>query len=382
MNKIALPLFLLAATFCLGQKKIKVSKNPVSWYYEISPKTPMDKSMRTFSTTVTTTLDPMDFWDEINWSIQIGNVDSKKRAKLRKQAAKDTIAKWSAKYFLNSRPFVRTQANPDFLVELNTNKFKMEHVQLDVDYSDQESILGEVNVAARLTVKTAQGEVLLDKEIRFYIDDPDGPTTKLRLRHLIFNPSFKLKYKMTKKPEKKRKLLEKRIKKFDADILEYFMEEAGNILKDHFLNQKINVYSAFFGIKNKGFDALNDASNIAESAVHSISALSKKKRKCLNEVRSDLEYARDHFTDKLTRVKNPTVQNVVNANLATVLLILNDVEAAKFQIRNIPEFEELGTKTIWEGSFTYYLKGLAEAIALKEQAGERAVIYEHDMHSR
>lgn len=366
----------------LSQKKIKTSKNPVAWSYEISPKTPMNESLRTFSSTVNTRLDPMDFWDEMNWALQIGDVDSKERARHRRQAVRDTIAKWSAKYFLNSRPFVRTNSNPDFFVELNTDTFKMEHVQLDVDYSDQESILGEVNVAARLTVKTAQGEILLDEEIRFYIDDPDAQTTQLRLRHLIFNPSFKLKYKLTKKPEKKRKLLEKRIKKFEADILEYFMEEEGNILKDHFLTQRINAYSAFFGVKNKGFDALNDASNIAESAVHAISALSKKKRRSLNEVQSDLKYARDHFIDKLTRTSDSVVQNVLNANLATVLLILGDVETARNYIENIPEFKELGSKTIWEGSFTYYLRGLAEAIALKEQVGQRAVIYQYDIHSK
>ncbi|KQC28994.1 hypothetical protein [Flagellimonas eckloniae] len=372
-------LFLLCVLplFCIGQKKIKLTKDPVAWTYEISPSTPLDETLRTFSATVNTKLDPMDFWDDINWAMQMGEMDLEERARLRRQAAKDTIAKWSKQYLLNSRPFLWVKTDPDFYVELSTDTFKMEHVQLDVDYSNPESIMGEINVAARLLVKTAQDEVLLDKEIRYYIDDKDGLTNKLRLRHLVFNPSFKLKYKMTKKPEKKRKLLEKRIKKYEADILEYFIQEAGRILKEHYLVQQVNAYSAMFGVKSKDYEALNDASEIAKKSINSLSALSKKKRKQLNEIKPDLEYARDYWTDKLTRTTDSTIQNVLNANLSAVLLILGDIEAAKFHIKSIPEYEELGTKTIWDGSFTYYLQGLANAIALKEHYGVRAQLYKY-----
>nr|WP_299068469.1 hypothetical protein [uncultured Allomuricauda sp.] len=372
-------LFLLCVLplFCMGQKKIKLTKAPVAWTYEISPSTPLDESLRTFSATVNTKLDPMDFWDDINWAMQMGEMDLEERARLRRQAAKDTIAKWSKQYLLNSRPFVWVKTNPDFYVELSTDTFKMEHVQLDVDYSNPESIMGEINVAARLLVKTAQDEVLLDKEIRYYIDDKDGLTNKLRLRHLVFNPSFKVKYKMTKKPEKKRKLLEKRIKKYEADILEYFIQEAGRILKEHYLVQQVNAYSAMFGVKSKDYEALNDANEIAKKSINSLSALSKKKRKLLSEIKPDLEYARDYWTDKLTRTTDPTIQNALNANLSAVLLILGDIEAAKFHIKNIPEYEELGSKTIWDGSFTYYLQGLANAIAIKEQYGVRAQLHKY-----
>ncbi len=368
---------LLIPVLGTGQKKVKLTKAPVAWAYQISPATPMDETLRTFSTTVNTKLDPMDFWDEMNWAMQIGEMDSEERARLRRRAVRDTIRKWSKKHMLNSRPFVWVQTDPDFFVELSTDTFKMEHVQLDLDYSDPESIMGEINVAARLLVKTAEDKVLLDKEIIYYIDDRDGFTKKLRLRHLVFNPTFKLKYKMTKKPERKRKLLEKRIKKYEADILEYFIQEAGRILEDHFLDQKANAYSAMFGVKGKEHEALNDACEIAKKSIHSLSSLSKKKRKTLEQVAPDLEYARNYFTDKLVRTSDPVIQNALNANLSSILLILGDIEAAKFHIKNIPEYEELGTKTIWEGSFTYYIRGLADAIALKERHGERAQLFQY-----
>ncbi|WP_420601932.1 hypothetical protein [Flagellimonas sp.] len=376
MKKIIVVLLASIPIICLAQKKVKIKKEPVAWSYEISPENPLNENLKTYKVVVDTKLDPMDYWDEINWSLKVKEQDVLKRRKLYDEAVRDTINKWANKYLdLNERPYVRSSPS-DFTIKLSTNQFSVEMIQTNIDYDDPESVLGQVNVAARLVVLTSEGNILLDKEIRFYIDDPDGPTTHFKLKHLVVNPTFKLKLRMTKKPEKRKKLLEKRIKRFEADILEFFMEEASAILKDQYLPQYIDSYAGIFSVKNKGHEALNEANITARMAINSLSALSKKKRKTMEQVKPDLEYARDYYTDKLTRTTDPTIQNALNANLATVLLILGDVESAKFQIKNIPEFEELDKKTIWEGSFTYYLRGLADAISIKEKYGERAQLYQ------
>lgn len=377
MKKSMLVLLVSIPMICLAQKKIKIKKDPVAWSYEINPENPLNKDLKTYKVIVDTKLDPMDYWDEINWRLSIREQDVLKRRKLYDEAVRDTIKEWTNKYLdLNEHPFVRSSPS-DFTVKLSTNQFSVENIQTEVDYSNPESILGEVDVAARLTVSTAHGEMLLDREIKFYIDDPDGPTTHFKLKHLVVNPTFKLKLKMTKKPEKRKKLLEKRVKRFEADILEFFMEEAGSIIKNQYLPQYIDAYTGIFSVKNKGHEKLNEVNITARTAINSLSALSKKKRRTMEQIKPDLEYARDYYTDKLTRTTNPNIQNTLNANLATVLLILGDVESAKFQIRNIPEFAELDKKTIWEGGFTYYLRGLADAISIKEKYGERAQLRQY-----
>ncbi|WP_136465717.1 hypothetical protein [Flagellimonas onchidii] len=365
-------LILLITATGFGQKKIKITKNPVAWSYQITPKALLPDELRNYAIHVETDLDPMTFWGEIDWRLQHASMERSKKERLLELAKQDTINKWVDNHMVLRYPdYVRTKPT-EFTITLNTDQFSVDSLNTNIDYEDQESLLGIVNVSARLTLELADGSILLDQEIPYYIDDFDGPTKELRLKHLILNPSFKLKFKMTKKPEKKKKLLAKRIKKFDADILEYYIRQAGKILKDEYQNQKINAYSAVFGIKNKGFEALNDATEIAQSSINALSALSKKKRKTFDQVKPDLEYARDYFSDKLSRTDHPKVQSILNANLATVHLLLNDVETAKLHLQKVPEFHELNSKTIWEGSFAYYLQELGKAIKIKEKYLGRA----------
>ncbi|MEX0315833.1 MAG: hypothetical protein AB3N18_16765 [Allomuricauda sp.] len=371
--KVCISMLVLLVTITgFGQKKIKITKNPVAWSYQISPKDALPEGFRNYALYVETDLDPMTFWGEIDWRIQHSNIDRAKKERLLQLAKQDTINKWVDRHMALRYPnYVRTKPT-EFTITLNTDQFSVDSLNTDIDYEDQESLLGIVNVSARLTLELANGSLLLDEEIPYYIDGDNGPTKELRLKHFILNPSFKLKFKMTKKPEKKKKLLAKRIKKFEADILEFYIRQAGKILKDHYQNQKISAYSAIFGIKNKGFEALNDAVDIAQGSINSLSALSKKKRKTFDQVKPDLEYARDYFLDKLSRTDDPKVQGILNANLATLLLLLNDIEAARLHLQKIPEFHELESKIIWEGSFTYYLQQLGKAIKIKEKYKDRA----------
>nr|WP_299173531.1 hypothetical protein [uncultured Allomuricauda sp.] len=352
-------------------------KKPVAWSYQIASKSALPEGFKNYSIHINTDLDPMSFWAEIDWRMQYPNIDRHEKERLLRLAKQDTINKWSDTHMAMPYPKYIRDSSPDFTITLTTDQFSVDNLNTDIDFGNQESLLGEINISANLLVKTSEGVELLNEDIRYFIDDANGPTTSLRWKHFIVNPSFKLKFKMTKKREKRKKLLTKRVKKFEADILQYFIVEAGRILKDNYQTQTLDAFSSLFGVKSKDCNALNDASDIAKTAINSLSAFSRKKRKTLNEVKPDLEYARDYFTDKLTRTTDPTIQNALNANLATILLLLGDTESAKFQIQNIPEIHELKTKTIWEGSFTYYLQGITDALALKEQYGNRVTIYEY-----
>ncbi|WP_420399844.1 hypothetical protein [Flagellimonas sp.] len=359
----------------LGQKKIKLTKNPVVWTYQLEPRNPLPENVKTYSIEIQTDLDPMDFWDEANWLSQVRDKDYREKELLRQKAVKDTLRKWGSKYMgLNKHPFVESTQNSDLTIKLATDSFKLENLQMDVDYSDPESILGELDISAMLTVLDNNGKILLDSPIRYYIDDLDGKTTYLKVRHFMMNPSFKLKFKMTKKPEKKRKLLVKRVKKYEADILEYFVIEAGKTLKQNFIVQSKQIHAATFGIKNKGHEALNDASERAKSAINAVSAFSKKKRRSWSDVQPDLSSALHDWRDQLSRATNPEVQKALHSNIALVSLLSNDLTTCKLHLNKIPQYKDLESKGSLSGSYIYYLKGLDAALKFKEKHGKFANI--------
>ncbi len=378
MKKILLSLLLIAVVpTCHGQKKIKTAKSPVAWQYTIAPERPLSENLKHYAITIDTDMDPLDDWDEINLRIRFSGKDSEQQRELFAAARNDTTYAWSKKYMeLKQYPLARTSFNPDFFIKLTTDHFEMENVQLDVDYSDQESVLGKINVTARLEVRDSEDRILMDDQIVYLLDDRDGPTNLLRLRHLFFNPSFKLKFKMTKKPEKRKKLLEKKVAKFEAGILEFFMEEAGRRLANQFITQQLDAYTAIFSIKDKSFEQHNIHVEEVSKSINSLTAISKKKRKTIDEIKPILKSAIQYWQQELPETTNPTLQDIYNINIAAASLIISDMMAAKLHISNIPELEELGKKTIWEGSFTYYLKGLASAIDIKEKYAERALIYQ------
>nr|WP_299385429.1 hypothetical protein [Allomuricauda sp.] len=364
---------------CYSQKKIKPIKNAVVWSYLIEPKSPLPEQLLSYDIQVKTTLDPMDYWDRINWSVQIGDVEHHRKEELRKQAIADTIRKWSLAHLALERPYLERNNNPDFSIVLETDAFSLDNLQLveKEDYSDPETVLGEINISARLTVVTQANEVLLDEQLKYYIDDLDGSqTTLLKVGHFMVNPSFKLKFRATKKPEKKRKLLEKRLLRYQADILEYFVEEAGKILKDHYLPQKQSAYAATYGIKNKGHEALNEASEDTKRAILALSSFSKKKRKSWEQVKPQLETAMGYWKDKLQRTTDQEIQKYLHANLSLGALLLNDHKAAQAYLEKVPEYKDLDNKGFFTGSFIYYLKGLKEALSIKERANERVRIYQ------
>nr|WP_299345770.1 hypothetical protein [Allomuricauda sp.] len=359
---------------CHAQKKIKPIKNPVGWSYMIAPKTPLDKEMTTYEIIVDSHLNPMDWWDEISWSAQVSEKDSYERRRLYQQAISDTLNVWADKYMAFKKyPYRKNTDSPDITITLKTEEYKVENVQLEVDFSDLESAICEVIATARLTVIDRVGNVLLDTPLVFYADE-EKKSTFLPLRHFMLNPVFKMKYNLKKKPEKKRKLLNKKLDKYESDVLEYFYIKSGEILREHFLEQQKTVYAATFGVKNKGHEALNDASESAKQAINALSALSKKKRKSFEEVKSEIQISLGYWKDKLDRTTDMEIRKFIHANLSLGYLLMNDLESAKKYLNQIPEFETLHKKTLFEGGFNYYLKGVSEAIAIKDKYGDLATI--------
>ncbi len=372
-------MLLVTPLLSMAQKKIKTKTAPVGWSYTITPLINLPDEIKTYSIAVETDLDPMDFWDELNWNMQVSEKNSEKRQLLYQQAIQDTLNKWTENYLeLTDAKFNQTNSSPDLTITLVTDTFTMDSIPEVLDYSNQDAVLGEINVSATLTVRTSQGETILEEKIPFYIDDPEGPTSTLRLRHFVLNPAFKLKLKLTKKPEKRRRLLTNRIKRFEADILETFMQKAGGLLKDNFLYQNKTAYGAMFIFKDKEFDQFNEHAETVGEAINALSAFSKKKRKTLDEIRPALESAIMFWQQELPKSNHPDVQDALNANIALTSLLLNDMIATKLHFSNIPNTERLESEMMVTGSSNYYLKGLQDAILVKEQSGDRAQVYQSE----
>ena len=371
-----LSLVLILSFTCHGQK-VKTTKTPVAWSYEIAPKNPLAENLKSNQVVVETDLDPMDFWDKVDWSAQTLERDEEKIAILYNKAVNDTIKLWSSNYLaLTTFPFVETSANPDFIITLTTDQFEAQNVQLDVDFSDNESVIFELNVTARLTVKTSTGETLLDERITYLLDDENGETALVKLKHFMLDPTFKTRFQFAKKPEKKKKLLERKVKKYEAYILEYFFIEGGEILKDNFVNNKVNSYAAIFGVKDKSLQEFNEKAEEAAKAINSLSAFSKKKRQTIEQVTPILKSAIEYWENQLASASNPEIKKLINANIATASVLIGDVESAKRNAELVPEFAEVDNKSIFQGSFDYYIQGLANAIKTCSRFAGRTEIYQ------
>ncbi len=377
MKNLILFAIILSSLASVAQNKVKTIKNPVGWQYSVAPINPLPEDYTRYSIKVDTDLDPIGFWGEIGVRMTLDIDDRFEEQKAVKEAHQDTIDSWVKKNMDPfGYPFIKTNINPHIIIELKTEPVQMENVQVNIDYSNQESVLGEVNATANLTVIDLNGEILLNEQLTFFIDDVGGPTNLLKLRHLFMNPSFKLKFKMTKKPEKKKKLLEKRIKKFEADILYYFIEESGKMLADHFTHQRLDMYAATFGIKDKSYETLNNLADEVASNINALTSFSKKKQKTLEEIQPTLQMAQQKWNEALGESSlNPEINDILNFNLALISLYLNNLESANEYIEKIEEYKDLDRKTMLTGNFVYYLKGLDNAIKSKAYYGPRANLY-------
>ncbi|MEL7270640.1 MAG: hypothetical protein AAGL34_13790 [Bacteroidota bacterium] len=361
----------LTPTFLAAQKKIKPIKNPVAWTYSVQPKNPLEVNLKTYQIKVKTDLDPMDWGEEVGIYSALGTMDSRKKNLVIQEAKQDTLRVWTDRYIaLKKQPYARTHHNPDFTITLTTETYKVENVQLDVDFSDMESAICNVNARARLT----EGSVVLDENIPYYVDEEEK-STLLPIRMFMLNPVFKLKYNLKKKPEKKKAQLQRKLEKYESVVLRYFYEKTGQILKEQFLGQTIAVYAATFGIKNKGHEALNETCEVLKRDINALSALSKKKRKSLADIQPDIMDTIDYCEDKLSRTESPEISKYLHANLSLGYLLANQLEKAKTHLQTIPEYETIHEKTLFQGGFDYYLSGLDAAINTKEKYQGLATIH-------
>jgi len=376
MNRLILVTMFLVPILSFGQKKVKAYSNPIGWTYEIGAVTPIDEDLQKNKVVVITEMDPNDFWERVDWGMSVMEKDDEKRRQLYKKAVQDTITKWGTKYLaITKHPYIETRVNPDFTITLDTDPFEAQNVQLDIDYDDQESVICQLDISARLTVRTADGEVLLDEKIVYLIDDGDTQSNQLKLKHFMLNPAFKAKFRLTKRPEKKKELIERKIERFDADILEYFFVESEEVIQERLIGKYIKAYAAIFGTKDKSFAAFNSMGKSVSSAINSLNAFSKKKRKTLDQIIPEPNAAVAYWEDFCKSTNNQEVQFFANANISTVSLFLGNVEKAKSHLVLVPESKELGSSTLFEGTYKYFLKGISNAIVAKDEYKERANIW-------
>ncbi|OJJ15936.1 hypothetical protein BKI52_37085 [marine bacterium AO1-C] len=376
MRKLVLALALCMPFIGFAQK-VKFIKNPATWTYKIAPKKALDKSWKKNKAIVETTLDPMTYEQQNEWNRKNGSKGIEKKKELYAKASQDIVDKWARKYLLITQyPFRQDKQAPDFTIKLTANEFKIENTQLDIDFSDKQSVLCEVNATARLTVTDKNDQVLLDEQIRYLIDDKDGPTNKVKLNLFLLDPVFKLKFKLTRKPEKRKRMLQRKLNRYQADVLEYFMIEGETMIKSYFLNQRQEAVSAILGIKGKKYKEFSELSKSISKSINKLSSLSKKRRKTLTDIKPELEAGIQRWKAELEKANHPKVKQVMHHNLAVALLILGDVAKAREYLEKIPDYDVVNKKMIMSGSYRAYLKGLVDAIKVKEKYLERATLYQ------
>ncbi len=352
MKKLILVLALSLPLFSFAQR-VKFIKNPAVWYYDVAPQKPLDKTWKTNRAIVETTLTPND--DE-------GDPAT-------------TLKQWTKKYLLITQyPYREDKKAPDFTIKLEANTYKIEKMQLDFDYSDKEQPLCELNATARLTVTSKDGQTLLDQQIPFLIDYNDGDSKQVKLSLFFLDPGFKLQFRLTKKAEKRKRLLKKKLDSYQSDVLQYFMMESQKLIEGHFLEQKITCSSAILGIKGRQYKAFSELSKSISKSINRLSSLSKKKRKTLADIKPELEKGMNRWKAELEKASNPKVKQVMYHNMAVVSLLLGDVTKAKEYVKKIPEYKQLKKSWKVSGSYKAYLRGLVDAIKVKKRYTERATL--------
>jgi len=347
---------------CYAQK-VKITKKPVVWNYKILPLNPLDIDLKTKQVIVYTEMDPLNLSDRT--TLNMARPSLKDYKEYMSKARQDTINKWVSHYLsLNGSSIIETSKNADIIITLTTEVFKIDNIQLDIDYSDNESFICEINVSARLSVKLNDGESLLDENIPFRFEDSEGETTYLKLKHLVLNPTFKTRLRLTKNPEKKRKVLKNKLDNYEKEILEYFFMEAEKILEDNYLEQIVNASGAVFSVKDKAFDEINDMNEKVAISINRLTALSKKKKLTLLEIKPTIKSAINTWENALKETTNPEIQKLLNANLALGYLFNSQIDIALSYLNKIPESKELNKGWMSVGSFRYYIGELLNAVFL------------------
>ena len=166
--------------------------------------------------------------------------------------------------------------------------------------------------------------------------------------------------------------------KIEGIVLEDLVLGAQETLKMNFLSSREDFQCAVYGIKDKQYEALNETAENVKTAINSIGAMSKKKRKTVEQVEPVLTEALIEWKKIIKESNNPVVQKYMNANISLVALILGDVESSKEHFNKIPEAENIDTSGIVSGSFKFYVKDLSNAIKIKEKYGDFAQPFENN----
>ncbi|KXX67488.1 hypothetical protein [Flammeovirga sp. SJP92] len=355
---------LFTADICNAQKKFKASKSYISWELETSPAKTIDSGGEYYSVEIESGLNPIYQSDWRNLEEKYKSLPYNKRGLQLEECRVDTLNKIADKYLTLKPLYTSNEQKPDIIVKLVNDKFEVNNIQLDIDPSDKESIICETNISSLLTVSNAQGDVYLEKRIKFLVNDQqEGDVAYIKLKDFMLNPTFRQQLRMTKKPEKRQKLIERKLRNYQSDIIRDMIKDARIELKDQIVGYTQTFTGVIYKISVKEIAELEASTEKAANEIRALLSLSKKKRKSFDDVKPVLAELQKEWEAALSKVDNPELLEKMHANLATVAILQNNVEDALKYSKLIPDYEKLeNSSTFTKGSMKYNLMQIDSAI--------------------
>lgn len=372
--QISIILCILFSTgICNAQKKFKSSKSYITWKLKTSPQQTINSEAEYYSFEIQSGLNPIYQREWRALSERYRSLSNNDKSLKMEDCRVDTLNKIGEKYLTLKPLYSYNKEKPDIIIKLNNDHFEIKNIQLDIDPSDKKSIICETNISSLLTVSNTHGDVYVEKRINFLLrGQKEGEPGVVRLEEFMMSPTFRQHLRMTKKPEKRKKLIEKKLRNYQADMIRKMISEAQLELQDQITGSYSNYSGAIYKLGVKEIPELEESTEKASTEIKALLSLSKKKRKSFDEVKPILAQLQKEWETTLEKIDNPELLEKMHANLATIAVLQNNVEDASKYSKLIPDYVKLeNSNSFIQGSMKYNLMQIDKSIKVIQRSNGR-----------
>ncbi|UOY05806.1 hypothetical protein L0P88_17925 [Muricauda sp. SCSIO 64092] len=294
MYKSTILLLVLTPLLTFGQK-IKSKKNPIAWSYYIVPENPLGPDIKTIE--LNQDLRGLTSIEFNQWkkslpanqrNIYSGDEEYNRLLTKWSFANRDSTRRWVKRSF-NFVNYQVVDSDADLQIELSNDGIRLINIRENIDFQNNQSIVGELDISLLLSVKKAD-QLVYEKSINYFFNE-EGPNY-IKLDDI---PAKKLKEVLEDKDKSKDRKV-RSIQRLIPDnneplIKKELIKQARETFDANFFGNKISFPGAVYTFKNKEYSEFNEVAEKVYAEIKSLYALSKKKRKSFEEVRPTLESA-------------------------------------------------------------------------------------------
>ncbi len=315
---------LLLSLVCLAAYGQKASKKTLTIRCTIAPATPLPKSLIYFNSFIETSLDPLSGEDELS----ITDEAQRARAKQAKLKALET-----ENLSLTSGGYVQGSDNADWTVAFYASDLKTTFVNEKPfgELAKDESVF-KYALTANVVVSDKTGQKIFEKVLATPTEE--RAVTK---EMLMLNPTFALKMKLTKSPEKQKKLVDAFMTKREHHVLTAALSRAKEALMGQFFAQAREINLSIFSVKGKGFEEIDAVNEKLFDAYLKFNAFNRKKRLPKADLDAVMTEAIGVWNKENTNPIDEQATKGLALNSAFASTWLNNIEAAKTYLAKVPE---------------------------------------------